>query len=64
MRNELEAQHGRPPIVRKVGAGIVLLVAAAIAVDIVIHVVLSVLTFVAVIAVAVAVIWALKELVW
>jgi hypothetical protein len=64
MRNELEAQRTRPPVLRRAVAGLVLVAAAALAVHIVIGVVVTVFWIVAVLAVAVAVLWALKTIVW
>jgi len=64
MRSDLEASRTRTPIVRKAAAGLVLVVAAALAIWVVIGIVKTIL-FVAVgLAVVVAVLWALKTIVW
>ena len=64
MNTNIEARQERTPIVRKALAGVVLIAAAALAVKIVIGFVMAIFWTVVVIAVAVAVIWALKTLVW
>lgn len=64
MQTELEARPSRPPILRRIGAGAILLGAAAIGIWLVIGVIKAVLWFVVVVAVLVAVAWALKQLVW
>jgi hypothetical protein len=64
MRTEVEATRSRPPVVRKAFAGLVLIVAAALAVKILIGFVMAIFWTVVVIATVVAVIWALKTLVW
>jgi hypothetical protein len=64
MRSDLEASRTRTPIVRKAAAGLVLVVAAALAIWIVVGIIKTIL-FVAVgLAVVVAVLWALKTIVW
>jgi hypothetical protein len=64
MRSDLEASRTRTPIVRKAAAGLVLVVAAALAIWVVIGIIKTIL-FVAVgLAVVVAVLWALKTIVW
>jgi hypothetical protein len=64
MRSDLEASRARTPIVRKAAAGLVLVVAAALAIWVVIGIIKTIL-FVAVgLAVVVAVLWALKTIVW
>jgi hypothetical protein len=64
MRTELEAQPERTPILRKAIGGLILIIAAVLAVQIVIGLIKAVLFTVAVIAVAIAVLWALKTIVW
>lgn len=63
MRNELEARPSRP-IVRRVTAGLILVAAAALAVWAVIGVIKAIFWILVVGAAVVAVLWALKALVW
>ncbi len=63
MRNEIEARRARP-IARRVTAGIVLVVAAALAVWLIIGVIKTIVFFVAIVAAVVAIAWAVKTLVW
>jgi len=64
MRNELEPTRARTPVVKKVAAGLILVAAAALAVWILIGVVKAIFWTAVVIAAVVAVLWALKTLVW
>ena len=64
MQTELEPQRERTPIVRKAVAGLILIAAAALAIQLVVGLVKAVLFTVVIIAVAIAVLWALKTLVW
>ena len=64
MARELEHQPGRPPILRRVTAGLILVAAAALAVHLVIGLVVAVFWIAVIVAVVVAVVWALKTLVW
>jgi hypothetical protein len=64
MHTEVEATHARPPILRRVFAGLVLIVAVALAVKIVIGLVMAVFWVIVAVAVVVAILWALKTLVW
>ncbi|MBV9310774.1 MAG: hypothetical protein JOZ73_08075 [Solirubrobacterales bacterium] len=64
MRTELEPQGERTPVMRKALAGLVLIVAGALAIQLVVGLVKAVLFTVVVIAVAIAILWALKTLVW
>ncbi len=65
METQLEAHRSRAPsVVRKVGAGLVLLVVAALALKIVIGFVMAIFWTVVVIAAVLAVIWAVKTLGW
>jgi hypothetical protein len=64
MQTEMETHRGRPPVVRKAAAGLVLIVVAALAVKIVIGFVMAIFWTVVVIAVVAAVLWAVKTLVW
>lgn len=64
MRNELEATRSRPPVVRKAVAGLVLIVAVALAIKIVIGFVTAIFWTIVTVAVVVAILWAVKTLVW
>jgi hypothetical protein len=65
MRTDLEAQQpSRPPVLKKAFAGLVLIVVAALAVKVVIGLVMSVFWIVVGVAAVVAVLWALKTILW
>lgn len=64
MQSELEAQPHRTPILRKAGAGLVLVIVAALAVKLVIGLVMAVFWTVVVVAAILAVLWALKTIFW
>jgi hypothetical protein len=64
MDTQVEASRTRTPVVRKVGAGLVLIIAAAIAIKLAIGIVVWLFWTVVTIAVVVAVIWAIKTLIW
>jgi hypothetical protein len=65
MSNELEApQPSRTPVVRKALAGVVLVIVAALAVKVVIGLILSVFWVIIGVAAVIAVLWALKTIVW
>jgi hypothetical protein len=64
MQRELETNQSRTPILRKAVAGVVLIVGVALALKIVVGFLLSIVWIVAGIAVVVAVLWALKTLLW
>jgi hypothetical protein len=64
MDTQVEASRTRTPVVRKVGAGLVLIIAAAIAIKLAIGIVVWLFWTVVTIAVVVAIIWAIKTLIW
>jgi hypothetical protein len=64
MQTQVEAHRSRPPILRKAGAGLVLIFAAALAVKLVIGFVMAIFWTIVTIAVVVAIIWAIKTLIW
>jgi hypothetical protein len=64
MAKDLEASRSRPPILRKAAAGLVLVAVAALAIHIIVGLVTAVFWVAVVIAAAVAVLWALKTIVW
>lgn len=64
MRTQLEPHPARPPILRRVAAWTVLLIAAALAISLVVAFVKAIFATVLVIVAVVAILWALKTLVW
>jgi hypothetical protein len=62
MSSQLEPTRSRPPVVRKAVAGLVLLIAAAIAIKLVIGTIIAVVTVIAIVAVIAAVLWAVGTL--
>ncbi|MBV9466484.1 MAG: hypothetical protein JO206_08750 [Solirubrobacterales bacterium] len=64
MQTDLEARPARPPILRRAVAGLILIAAAALAIHIVIGLVVTIFWIAVGLAVAVAVLWALKTIVW
>ena len=64
MQTELEAHRSRPPILKRALAGLVLIGAAAIGIFVLIGIIKAVFWTAVAIVVVVAVLWALKTLVW
>jgi hypothetical protein len=64
MQTQVEAHRSRTPVVRKVGAGLVLIIAAALVLKLAIGFVLWLFWTVITVAVVVAVVWAIKTLIW
>ena len=64
MRSELEGHQARPPILRRAVAGLILIGAVAVGIWLVIGVIKAILWSVVVVAVALAVLWAIKTIVW
>jgi hypothetical protein len=64
MDTDIEATRSRPPILRRALAGLVLVGAVALGIYIVIGIVKAVFWTAVAIVVVVAVLWALKTLVW
>jgi len=64
MQTDLEARPARPPILRRAVAGLILIAAAALAIHVVIGLVVTIFWIAVGLAVAVAVLWALKTIVW
>lgn len=64
MHTEFEAEPKGPSLLRRALAVIVLIAVAALAIHIVVGLVMAVFWFAVVIAAALAVLWALKTLVW
>lgn len=64
MESQIEPTRARTPVVRKAFAGVVLVLAAALAIKIIIGFVMAIFWTVVVVAAVVAVLWAVKTLVW
>jgi hypothetical protein len=64
MDSQIEASRSRTPVLRKAAAGLVLIVIAALAVKVLIGFVIWAFWTVVVIAAVLAVLWAVKTLVW
>jgi hypothetical protein len=64
MDTQIEASRSRTPVVRKAFAGLVLIVAAALILKLAIGFVIWLFWTIVTVAVVVAVIWAVKTLIW
>ncbi|MBV8948323.1 MAG: hypothetical protein JOZ95_23055 [Solirubrobacterales bacterium] len=64
MDTQVETHRSHTPVVRKVGAGLVLIIAAALAIKLALGIVVWLFWTVVTVAVVVAIIWALKTLIW
>ncbi|HUZ28410.1 MAG TPA: hypothetical protein VMU90_04160 [Solirubrobacteraceae bacterium] len=64
MEQEVEAPRHHAPILRRVFAGAVLIIAVALALKLVIGFVIAIFWVVVVAAIAIAILWALKTLIW
>jgi len=64
MDTQIEASRSRTPVVRKAFAGLVLIVAAALILKLAIGFVIWLFWTIVTVAVVVAVIWAIKTLIW
>jgi hypothetical protein len=64
MRTEVEAHESHTPILRRVFAGAVLVVAVALVVKLAIGFVMAIFWTIVAVAVVVAILWALKTLFW
>ena len=64
MNTQVEPTRSRPPIVRRAAAGLVLILAAVIAVKLAIGLIAAAFWTIVTVAVVVAVLWAIKQLVW
>lgn len=62
MSYQVEPSRSRPPVLKRIGAGLVLIVAAALAVHFVIGLIMTIFWVVVVVAAIAAVIWALKTI--
>ena len=64
MQKELEPTRSHTPVLKKAAAGLVLVLAAALAIKLAIGFVMAIFWVVVVVAVAAAVLWAVKTIVW
>jgi hypothetical protein len=64
MKTELQAHPSRPPILRRAAAGVVLILAGALAISLVVAFVKAIFVTVLVIVGVIGVLWALKTLLW
>jgi hypothetical protein len=64
MQNQLEARPSRSPVLKKVGAGLILVIAAALAIKLVVGLIMGIFWVIVAAAVVVAVLWAVKTIVW
>jgi hypothetical protein len=64
MNTQIEPTRSRPPVLRRVLGGLVLILAAALAVKLVVGFVTAIFWTIVTVAVVVAVLWAIKQLVW
>jgi hypothetical protein len=64
METEIEARPARHPVVRKAVAGVVLIVAVALAIKIVLGLLTTIFFVVVGAAIVVGILWALKTLLW
>ena len=64
MRTDLEGQPSRTPVLRKAVAGLVLIVVAALVIKLVVGFVIAIFWTIVAVAAVLAVLWALKTLIW
>jgi hypothetical protein len=64
MRTEVEARPHHTPVLRKALAGVVVILVAALAIKIAIGFVMAIFWTIVAVAAVVAVLWALKTLIW
>lgn len=64
MRTDVEERQSHTPVLRKALAGVVLIIVAALAIKLVVGFVTAIFWTIVVVAAVVAVLWALKTLVW
>jgi hypothetical protein len=62
MRSDIEASRSRPPILKRAGAGLVLVAIAALAIHVVIGLVVTVFWIAVALAAVVGVLWAVNTL--
>jgi hypothetical protein len=64
MNTQVERSRARPPIVRRAFAGVVLIVAAALAIKLAVGFVMAIFWTIVAVAIVLAILWALKTLIW
>ncbi len=64
MQSQIEPSRSRPPVLRKAVAGVVLILAAALALKLAIGFVIAIFWTIVAVVVVVAILWALKTLLW
>jgi hypothetical protein len=64
MRTDVEASRSRPPVLKRMTAGLVLVAAAALVIWLAIGIIKTIFFIAAGLAVVVAILWALKTIVW
>jgi hypothetical protein len=64
MNTEMEARPSHTPVLRRALAGLVVIVVAALAVKLVVGFVIAIFWTIVAVAAVVAVLWALKTLIW
>ena len=64
MQNQLDTRPDRTPVLRRVGAGLVLVIVAALALKLAIGFILGIFWVIVAAAAVVAVLWACKTLFW
>lgn len=64
MRNEVEVPRSHTPVLRRAVAGVILVIAAAVAIKLAIGFLAWIFWTVVVIALVAAVLWAVKTLIW
>jgi hypothetical protein len=62
MSTDLEASRSRPPVLKRAFAGLILIAAAALAIHVVFSLIMTVFWVVVAVAVVVAIVWALNQL--
>ncbi|PZS11648.1 MAG: hypothetical protein DLM64_06195 [Solirubrobacterales bacterium] len=64
MTTQIEHSRGRPPILKRAFAGLILVAAVALAIHVVIGLVMAVFWIALAVALAIVVLWALKTIFW
>jgi hypothetical protein len=64
MDTQIEGTRARPPILKRAFAGVVLIVAVALAIKLLIGFVMAIFWTIVAVAVVIAILWALKTLIW
>jgi hypothetical protein len=62
MNRDLEAVRSRPPILRRAGAGLILIAAAALAIHFVIGLLMTIFWIIVAVAAVLAVVWAVRNI--